>query len=156
MTNKIIFFLFIIFFISCKGQETELIEIIDQDISETIKIINFSSIKIGQESIPEKEVKNQAGVFKSKNTYLPTFFNTMEIEVTNEFPNSYIYLDLNEQLLCDKLGFNLRYFDESTKNQKPKFQIQKLIYANGDIKEATKALLTNEQIMKLTFKQKNQ
>ena len=156
MINKIILIFFTTCFLSCKGQKTELIENIDQEISETINIINFSSIKISQESIPEKEVKNQAGVFKSKNIYKPSFFDVMDIQVTNECPNSYIFLNLNEQNLCDQLGFDLRYFDESNKDQKPKFQVQKVIYANGDIEEATKVLLTNEQIMKLPFERENE
>ena len=96
-------------------------------------------------------MKNQSGIFKNKNIYKPSFFNVMNVEITDQFPNSYIYLDFDEQTLCNRLGFDELYFDETTKKRKPKFQIQKVVYANGDVEDSTTALLTNAQIMKIPY-----
>lgn len=138
------------FMISCNGQNKDLLEKIDEQILEIKNTIEWNSIKISAEPISEKDLDTDPSAFKEKKAFKASFFDSLKVEVTHLFPNSYFLIDYNEYDLCSLLGYNNLYFDKNP-NRLPKFEISKLIYADGSIENAAKAILNNSETMKIPY-----
>lgn len=136
--------------ISCSGQNQELQKKIENQISEIENIIELNSVKISADPISEKELRTDISAFKDKKASTTSFFDSLKIETTNRFPNSYFLIDYDEYKLSRLLGYDNFYFSENP-NRKPKFEITKLIYADGTTESASKSILNNMEANKISY-----
>lgn len=135
---------------SCNGQNQELQKKIENQISEIENIIELNSVKISADPISEKDLRTDISAFKDKKASTTSFFDSLKIETTSRFPNSYFLIDYDEYKLSSLLGYDNFYFSENP-NRKPKFEITKLIYADGTSESADKSILNNTEAKKIPY-----
>lgn len=135
---------------SCNSQNIELQEKIDDQIAELQNIIELNSIKISADPIPEKDLSKSINAFKDKKSYHPSFFDSLNINTGNRFPNSYFHIEYDEYRLSELLGHDNLYFRKNAERL-PKFEIQKVFYMDGTNENASSAILTHSESNKIPF-----
>ncbi|WP_293307053.1 WG repeat-containing protein [Pedobacter sp. UBA5917] len=136
--------------VSCSRRNEELQEKVDDKIAELDSAIALSSVKISVEPIPEDELSTDITAFKDRSNYKPSFFDSLKIETTNRFPNSFFFINYDEFKLVRLLGFDNFYFNNNP-DRKPKFEIQKVIYADGTNESASTVILNKSDAKKMPY-----
>lgn len=148
--QKLLFAILLLLIVSCNGKNKELLKKVDDKIAELDSAIKLNSIKISVEPIPEKELSTDITAFKDKSSYNSSFFDSLEIETTSRFPNSFFLIDYDEFELVRLLGFDNFYFNHNP-NRKPKFEIQRVMYADGTNENASTAILNKSDAKKIPY-----
>lgn len=148
--KKLLFAILLLLIVACNGKNKELQKKVDDKIAELDRAIELNAIKISVEPIPEKELSTDITAFKDKSNYSSSFFDSLEIETTNRFPNSFFLIDYDEFKLVRSLGFDNFYFNHNP-DRKPKFEIQKVMYADGTNENASTAILNKSDAKKIPY-----